>query len=154
MGQNWCVPIDFCTFSYTYAWMTQAGRRWPKTAPRWLKDGPKTAQDGHKMAPRRALTAPRRPKMAPSVAQERPKMVPRRSPRAPRAPKDLSKTPLTTHLGHKALKASPCDPKVSPKWHTEWPKRLPNDGKLLTVLVPRTFPHILQTRSPNELRHS
>ena len=83
------------------------------------------------MAPRRPLSVPRRPKMAPKVAQERPKMVPRRPPRAPRAPKDLSETPLASHLGHIALQASPKDPKVSPKWHPEWPQRLQNDGKFL-----------------------
>ena len=80
-------------------------------------------------------------------------MVPRGSPRAPRAPKDLSKTPLASHLGPKALEASPNDPKMTPKWHPEWPKRLQNDGQFLPVFTP-IVPHILQTRSPNELPHT
>ena len=75
--------------------------------------------------------APRRPQMAPKVTQEWLKMAPGRPPKAPRAPKDLSKTPLTCHLGPESLKEPPDHPKMSPKVAPRRPKRPNFDARLL-----------------------
>ena len=107
----------------------------PPGSPKTAQDGPKTALDGPKMAPRR-------PKMAPKVTQEWLKMAPGRPPKAPRAPKDLSKTPLTCHLGPESLKEPPDHPKMSPKVAPRWPKRLKLDAKLLPA-VSLCFPRRL-----------
>ena len=67
--------VGFCTFSYIYAKMAQAGPRWPKMAPGWPQDGPKWPQDSPKMAQRWPQDGPRWPQDGPGQPKTAPRQL-------------------------------------------------------------------------------